>query len=539
MCPGKMDKSKIAGIVLLIAMAIVFIYWPVQHHEFLNFDDQVYVTDNMRVREGMTWDNVKWAFGNLAAGFWHPVTWLSLMLDSSLYQMHAGGFHWTNVFFHIGSSLLIFFTWIRMTGRIWLSGLLAALFAVHPLNVEPVAWIASRKDVLCGFWMALALWMYVRYAESHQLKRYGLFFLCFLLGMMSKPILATLPILLLLLDYWPLARFDTASDQKKQRVWLFLEKFPLVLCSLALLVVTFIAEHRFGAISNMDTISLPARISNAVVSYVIYIEKAIIPMNLAAYYPHPGTWPLWSSISAGLSIFIFSVLAIQKRRDYPYFFVGWFWYLITLVPVIGLIQLGTLARADRYAYISLIGLFMAGVWGGAAYMERMRFKRTVLLLFTLSMFLPLVVASRMQVSHWRNDFSLFQHAITVTENNYKAYHILGMVYHQAGDDEQAIKYINHSLRLKRNDRAHADLGVVYMGQKRFQDAEREFRESLKLKSDNVKAHNNLGAALASQGKFDEAILMFREAIRLAPDYKSARLNLKNATDSRALGGGSK
>ena len=521
-----MEKSKIAVAALILTAMILFVYWPVQYHEFLNFDDQVYVTGNLHVRGGMAWDNVQWAFGSLDAGFWHPLTWLSLMLDSSLYRVHAGGFHWTNVLFHIGSALLIFFTWLRMTGRIWQSGFLAALFAVHPLNVEPVAWIASRKDVLSGFFWALTLWMYVRYVESPHIKRYGLFLLCFLLGLMSKPILVTLPIVLLLLDYWPLVRFDAVGDQKKKQVRLVLEKVPLVLLALAVVVVTFTAEHRFGAISNTDIISLPARISNALVSYLIYIEKAVIPVNLAAYYPHPGTWPLWESIGAGMLILLLSVLAIRKRRTCPHFFVGWFWYLITLVPVIGFIQLGTLARADRYAYIPLIGLFMACVWSGAAYIKGMKHNRSVPLCLALAVLLPLVATSRVQLAHWRNDLSLFQHAIRVTENNYKAYHGLGMAYHQEGEDEQAIKYISHSLWLKRTDRAHIDLGVVYMGQKRFKDAEREFREGLKIKADNAKAHNNLGAALASQGKYEESIYHFQKALSLDPIYQNASENLE-------------
>jgi hypothetical protein len=398
------------------------------------------------------------------------------------------------------------------------------------LNVEPVAWIASRKDVLSGFFWMLTLWTYAHYAEAPDMGLYLLVWICFMLGLMSKPMLATLPVVMLLLDYWPLARFKVASNQKNW-VLLILEKLPLAVCALTVIIVTFIAEHRFGAISDMETISLPARISNALVSYLIYIEKTILPAKLAAYYPHPGAWWLLTSIGSGLLIILLTSIAIQKRKRCPYLFVGWFWYLITLVPVIGFIQLGTLARADRYAYIPLVGVFIAVAWGCTEYLEQMKHKQSILICFVLAIIPSLAVTSRLQVAHWQNGLNLFQHAIDVTENNYKAYHGLGMAYHQLGDDEQAIKNIRNSLSLKPDNRAHIDLGVVYMSKMRFKDAEREFTEGLKLKPDNAKAHNNLGASLASQGKYDEAIRQFEEALRLDPGYENARRNLKNAVDT--------
>lgn len=515
---------------------ILTVYWPVRHHEFLSFDDQVYVTDNARVRQGLTWDNVQWACGSLDAGFWHPLTWLSLMLDASLYRLHAGAFHWTNVLLHISSTLLLFSAWRRMTGVIWQSSLVALLFAIHPLNVEPVAWIASRKDVLSGFFWMLTLWTYARYAEAPGLGRYLAAWLCFMLGLMAKPILATLPVVMLLLDYWPLARHKVERKQKKW-LWLILEKIPLAVCALAVIVVTFIAEHRFGAVADMGTIAFSARISNALVSYLIYIEKTLLPMKLAAYYPHPGAWQLLTSVGAGLFIMALTSTVIRNRERYPYLLVGWLWYLIILVPVIGFIQLGTLARADRYAYIPLLGLFIAVVWGGAEYWERMKQGQSLVPCLAMAILLSLAVTSRQQVAHWQNSLTLFQHAINVTKNNYKAYHGLGMAYHQLGDDEQAIKNLRYSLSLKPDNRAHIDLGTVYMGKLRFKDAEREFVEGLKLNPRNAKAYNNLGAALASQGKYHEAIPQFEEALRLDPGYENAGKNLKNAADTIAATAG--
>jgi len=518
------------SISIILILLVLIVYWPVQHYEFLRIDDQVYVTDNDHVRSGLTWGNVQWAFTSLEAGFWQPITWLSLMLDASLYSMNAGGFHWTNVLLHIGSTFLLFITWRRMTGAAWQSGVVAALFAVHPLNVEPVAWIASRKDVLCGFWGIMALWSYAHYVEKPGIGKYLSVWMCFMLALMSKAMLATLPVAMILLDYWPLARFKTAINGRRRWVLLLLEKLPLALCSVAVIGVTFIAEHRIGAFSDLETISLPARVSNALVSYLIYIEKMILPVKLSIFYPHPGSWPLWTSIGAGLFIIVLASIAVQKRKEYPHYFVGWFWYLITLLPVIGFIQLGTLARADRYAYIPLIGLFIAITWGSTEYLARMKHRQSLLLCSGLAILLSFVVVSRLQVAHWKNDLLLFQHAVSVTENNYKAYHGLGMAYHQLGDGEKAIKNIRHSISLKADQRAHLDLGVVFMSKMKFKDAEGEFAAALKLDPDNPKVHNNLGAALASQGKYRESIGYFRKALSLDPRNRSAADNLRMVLD---------
>lgn len=525
-----MEKSRITAMSMILMLLILTVYWPVRHHEFLNIDDQVYVTDNTRVRSGLSRDNIEWAFTSLDAGFWHPLTWLSLMVDASLYGPQAGGFHGTNVLLHMGGTLLLFFAWRRLTGADWQSGLMALLFAVHPLNVEPVAWIASRKDVLSGFFWMLTLWTYALYAELPTVRRYLLVWACFMLGLMSKPMLATLPAVLLLLDYWPLARFKATGGRK---AWLgpILEKLPLAVCALAVIIVTFVAEHRSGAIAGLETISLPARIANALVSYLTYLAKTLLPLHLAVFYPHPGAGQILIGTGAGLFIILLTLIAIQNRRRFPYLFVGWLWYLVTLVPVIGFIQLGTLARADRYAYIPLVGIFIAAAGGGAELWGKLRLRHSLMLTAAIIILLSLAVTARLQVAHWQSDLTLFRHAVAVTDNNYKAYHGLGLAYHRLGNDEQAIRHMRRSLSLKPDNRAHIDLGVVYMGQQRFKDAEREFTESLKLKPDNAKAHNNLGSALASQGRAAEAIPQFAEALRLDPGYSRARFNLQQATEA--------
>lgn len=521
--------DRMAWIIMLTLSVLVFsIYWPVQYHDFLNFDDQIYVTDNVHVRSGLTWSTIKWAFGSLAAGFWHPLTWLSLMLDSSLYGLNAGGFHVTNVLLHFGSVLLIFWTWRRMTGAVWQSAFLAALFAVHPLNVEPVAWIASRKDVLCGFFWMMTILAYVRYVELPKARRYLQVFLCFLLCLMSKPMGVTLPVVLLLLDYWPLQRCKSLQNMKNIFRHLVGEKMPFLFCAVIIGVLTFVAEHHVGAIAKMETIPPLSRLAHTLVSYTIYIEKMIIPTHLAAYYPHPGTWPLWASMGSAVLILLLTGCAIQTRKRIPFFFVGWFWYLLTLLPVIGIIQLGTIARADRYTYLPLIGLFIVVSWS-CSYLEQGKHGKWLFFTFMTTILLTYSVTARIQVSHWQNSLTLFRHTAMVTSNNHKAYHALGMAYYARGDNEEAIRCIRQSLSIKAGDRAHNDLGVIYMNQKKYADAEKQFVEALRLNPTNARAWNNLGAALASQGKHQNSIPYFQEALRLDPDYEGARANLERAS----------
>lgn len=517
--PDNFQKYIPTFLSLLLVLGIVAVFWPVQNYEFLNYDDQIYVTGNLRVRSGLTWDNFLWAMRSLDAGFWQPLTWLSLMLDSSFYRMNAGGFHWTNVILHIGSTLLLFSVLYRMTGAAFRSFFVAALFAIHPLHVESVAWIAERKDVLGGFFWMLTMLVYVRYAEKPGISRYVWVLMCFISGLMAKPMLMTLPAVLLLLDYWPLGRFHAAVNRRKVYGLLIMEKIPLMICASIACLLTFIAEYKFDAISNLETIPLAARISNVLVTYIIYLEKMIFPANLAAYYPHPGAWPLGISLGAGLLIVVFSLIAFNKLGSKPYLFVGWFWYLITLVPVIGFIQLGSMARADRYTYLPLTGIFISVTWFFADIFSK---RKALLSSLAVVVAVVFIVCSSFQIQYWRNDFTLFQHAIAVTENNYKAYHGLGMAYYKLGNKSQAVEHIRHSLMLKNNDRAHNDLGFIYMGQGAVAEAEREFREAIRLRPNNANAHYNLGAALAVSGKYEEANQQFQEVLRLDPGNKDAQ-----------------
>jgi len=536
-----LKHRKILFSIFLITVTLL-VYWKVQYCEFLNYDDQVYVTDNAHVRSGLTKESVVWALTSAEAGFWHPLTWLSLMLDYEVFHLNPAGYHWTNLLFHIANTLLLFWVLQRMTGALWRSGFVAALFALHPLHVESVAWVAERKDVLSAFFWMATIGLYVRYVERPGAGRYLYVVVSFILGLMAKPMVVTLPFVLLLLDYWPLGRFpsaqlpradsfeEPAGVRKSSTLFqLVLEKIPLLCLAVSASILALVTQSSFGALSSLESFPFDSRIANAAVSYAGYIGMMIWPSGLSVFYPHPGYWPVWKIVLSGVILLAISLLALRASRRYPYVAVGWLWYLVTLLPVIGIIQLGSFAMADRFTYLSLIGLFIMITWGVSDFFANRKHKR-YLLLIPFSLILTILsLCTWIHLDYWKNDVSLFSRAMEATRYNHKALHVLGMAYHRQGNHDEAVKYLSLSICIKPDEsRAHNDLGVVYMGQQRFKDAEREFAAAVKLRPDNVKAINNLGVVLASQGKLEEAIGHFREAKRLAPEYESAKNNLMRA-----------
>jgi len=367
-----MSKSKPFFPILFLVVATLLVFWPVLNSEFINLDDGVYVTNNPNVQRGLTLENVKWAFTDTSAGFWHPLTWLSHMLDCQLFGLNPGAHHLTNLLFHLANTLLLFWVLKRMTGRPGASTFIAALFALHPLHVESVAWVSERKDVLSTFFWILTMGLYLRYVEQPGIHRYLLVLLSFTLGLMSKAMLVTLPFVLLLLDYWPLGRLLFKQDSKSsllpdpgmahyQRLSplrLVREKIPLLILSGTWCVLTFFAEKSLGAIGGLGTIPLGTRLANAISSYGLYLERTIWPRNLAVFYPYPDTIPLGQVIMGGFLLVGLSCIVIRYALSRPYLSVGWLWYLGTLVPVIGLVPVGSHVMADRYTYVPLIGLFI-------------------------------------------------------------------------------------------------------------------------------------------------------------------------------------
>jgi len=519
---------------LLLTLLILSVYGRVSQFGFVHYDDHVYVTDNLRVQSGLTVQNIWWALTSLDAGFWHPMTWLSLMLDYSLYGLNAGGYHWTNVILHILNTLLLLIVLERMTGAFWRSAFVAALFALHPLHVESVAWVAARKDVLSiSFWM-LAMLGYVHYVRRPGGWRYLWVVVLFTLGLMSKPMLVTLPFVLLLLDWWPLGRFGVMQPVpgggRFRSIgipgWLILEKVPLFALAVGVSVATVVAEQRTGALSPMTSFPLDVRVVNALVSYVLYIGKMFRPADLSVFYPHHGLWPAWAWTSSILLLGAVSVLSFRWLRKYPYFAVGWFWYLGTLIPVIGLVQVGSHGMADRYTYVPLIGLFIVIAWGGFDIFRRFRQDRLLPGGVAVVLLIILSIQSHIQIRYWENARTLFQHAIQVTKDNYLAHNNLGAALARQGKSIEAVHQYREAIRIMPEYvEAYFNMGAALADQEKYPEAVIAYRRVLGIRPDFAEAHNNLAIALATQGDLEGAIRHFKAALTIRSDYRDARNNL--------------
>ncbi len=522
---------------LILTLFIFLVYSQVSHFDFVHYDDHVYVTDNAAVKAGLTAQSIRWALTSLDAGFWHPLTWLSLMLDYDLHGLNAGGYHVTNVIFHIFNTLLLFIVLAQITGTLGRSFFVAALFALHPLHVESVAWIAARKDVLSTFFMILTLWGYSHYVQRPGVRRYLTMAILFVLGLMAKPMLVTMPFVLLLLDWWPLDRFktkQTITDSQQfwnrgNAGWLFLEKAPLLAIAIGVSVATVVAEGRAGALTPMVSYALDVRLANALVSYVLYIGKMICPVNLAVFYPHPGLWPVWAVASSVLLLGAISYLSIRRRRRYPWFAVGWFWYLGTLVPVIGLVQVGSHGMADRYTYIPLIGLFIVIAWGSMEVCKRLPGCVIGLRVMAVVVLTVFTAQSYIQTQYWENAVDLFSHAIGVTKGNYIAYNNLGAALAHRGNSVEAVNQYREALKIMpRYLEANFNMGAALAQQNKFTQAIDYYQRALAINPDFAEAHNNLAIVLAKQGQLEDAIVHFQRALIIRQDYQDARNNLRIA-----------
>jgi hypothetical protein len=532
----KTNQIKIL-ICMFLTLGTIFIYWQVQYHAFLFYDDQVYVTNNKYVRSGLNPESIYWAFTNTDFGFWHPLTWLSLMLDQTIYGFNAGGYHWTNVLFHIANTLLLFLVLYRMTSGLWRSSFVAALFAFHPLHVESVAWIAERKDVLSAFFWMLTMYTYVLYVECPGYKKYMIIIFAFVFGLMAKPMLVTLPFVLLLLDYWPLRRFQSddlkyknGSQRRPHPVFLLiLEKVPFFIIAVVMSVITFFAEKNFVSLSSTESFSLTIRVANAIVSFVAYIWKMIWPYHLAPIYPHPGMWPIWQVILSALFLVFLSIVIVRNWRNYPYLSMGWFWYLGTMLPVVGLVQVQAQAMADRYTYIPLIGLFIIVAWGVPELLKNWHYGKKIIILSSGTALSFLIICSWFQVSYWQNDMTLFEYTLNITNKNYKAHHGMGCALLAGGNIDTAVFHFQEALKINPEyAEVRNDLGNAYIRQGKYSDAAYQYRELLRVNPESAKTNNNLGVALALQEKYKDAITRFRRALQLNPNYKEARNNLKTA-----------
>jgi Flp pilus assembly protein TadD len=551
-----MSRPRIVGV--LLALVTLLVYLPVRHYAFVDYDDPDYVTDNPIVQAGLTWSGFQWAFTTGHASNWHPLTWLSHMVDCQLFGLNAGRHHLVNVLFHATNAVLLLLLLWRMTGAFWRSALIAALFAWHPLHVESVAWVAERKDVLSTFFGLLTLMAYVRYAQRRLKVDYLLALFFFACGLMAKPMLVTLPFVFLLLDYWPLRRvtgdgWQVTGDKKPvgqlstfnssafafgcgatapkrsedgQLSTLFLEKWPFFALAAASCVVTFVAQKRGEAVAPLEWCPLSSRIGNAAVAYVKYLFNSVYPVNLAVIYPLPKEIPLMQVVGAMLVLAVISGLIWRARRQRPYLVTGWLWYLGMLVPVIGLVQVGLQSMADRYTYLPLIGVFLGAVFGLGDLAVRLRLKSTLLVLVAVIVLAGCLFATVRQLQYWQDGETLFERALAVTKDNPIAQSSLGTALGEAGRLPEAMEHFREALRLKPGSAlAHNNLGNALLHTGQPQEAMEHFREALRLRPDDAEAHNNLGVALAQTGQPQEAMEHFREALRLKPDDAKTHYNL--------------
>ena len=588
----------------LLVLVTIALYWPATGHDFVNYDDPDYVTGNPHVQGGLNWEGVKWAFLNPVSSNWHPVTILSHMLDCQRYGLNPWGHHLTNVLLHALNALLVFALLQQLTGAAWRSLLVAAVFAVHPLRVESVAWVAERKDVLSGCFGLLSLLAYARYAgrpvignqrpvtsgrksgtpaprnglqttnyqsliTDRRLLFYLLSFLFLALGLLSKPMLVTWPFVMLLLDYWPLRRceYSASSSRRSTVLRLLTEKIPFVALAAAASFVTFAVQQRGGSVSAAQSLPLGERSANALMSYCRYLGKLFWPTDLAIFYPHPGHWPVAKVLLAGGLILGISVLLLAWRRRYPFLLVGWLWFLGTLIPVIGLVQVGAHSMADRYTYLQLIGVLVLAVWGADELSRRWPCLLSAGAVAGLTAIALCMAVTRQQLGHWLDSETLFRHAIEVTENNSLAHSNLGIALVTKGQTEAAIRQLQEAVRLQPDYAiAHNNLGIALVRNDQLDEAIHHLQEALRLapdypdarhnlavvvdekdqldatisqcqeairlKPDDAEAHNRLGIALGKKRQTDQAISQFQEALRLKPDYAEAQSNLACALGTK-------
>jgi len=519
-------------VVLFLILAVFLTFWPAASSDFVHYDDDLYVLDNPHVRSGLTWEGTTWAFTNSVAANWHPLTWISHMADVDLFGLDPGRHHLVNLVIHATNAVLCFLVFQAMTGSLWRSALVALLFAIHPLHVESVAWIAERKDLLCGFFWFLCMRLYLWYAGSGGIGRYLLLVLAFALGLMAKPMLVTLPFVLVLLDYWPLNRLVSGSASGKERFSLhslsrlLVEKIPLFALAAASSLIAFKTQASAGAVKIVEGLPLSLRIANALVSYVNYLSKTLWPSGLAVFYPHPGgdlAW--WKAAATAALLLAVSLGVLWKGREHGYLPVGWFWYVGTLVPVIGLVQIGNQALADRYTYLPLVGIFLLLTWGGAEILGGVG--RQAIVAGMIPLLVLLAAGAYRQTLHWKNTETLFTHAVSVTEGNYVAHYTLGRVDTMNGKWQEAIEHYTRALAFKPD---HADannnLGALYFQLGMLGRAEQYFRSAVAANPRMAEAYNNLGLVIANQGAREEAVHFFLEALRVDPSFEEARRNLE-------------
>jgi len=504
------DRQRL--IIYLVLTVVTFaVFWQVNQYDFINFDDPVYITENLHVQSGITLEGFRWAFSTKYFGLWNPLVWLSFMFDYQLFGLNSGGYHLTNLILHILSTLLLFWLFNRMTGAIWKSAFVAGLFALHPLHVESVAWIAERKDVLSAFFWMLTLCLYVYYTEKPVIRRYLLVLFSFVCALMSKPMVITLPVIMILLDYWPLERFQSNKDNLI--LWQLKEKIPFFILSAVIAVITLYAPN-----NNSSPIPFPfsSRLANVPVSFVTYLEKIFWPHDMAVFYPFPTQIPLWQVIGASLLIIIISVAVIIAVKRLPYLSVGWLWYVITLLPVIKIVQVGYDAMADRYTYLPSIGIAFMLAWGIPSLIKSEETRKKILFPAGIAALLALAVLTWHQCGYWKNSATLFSHSLQVTKNNYLAHSNLAIALAKEGKIKEAIYHYNKAISIRPDGIFYNNLGKVYADLGQYQQALNYYNEAIRRRPYYAMAYYNRGSVCSILGRYQLAIDNYNQAIRLNP-----------------------
>ena len=536
---------RMLPVFLLLTLVTAGVYGQVWNFGFINYDDPLYVTDNALVRKGFTWEGIRWAFTAVAAANWHPLTWLSHMLDVSLFSLDPGFHHLVNLLFHLLNTSLLFLVLKTATGACWRSAFVAALFALHPLHVESVAWIAERKDVLSTFFGLLAIGAYCRYTQRPGWRKFLPVAIFFSLGLMAKPMLVTLPLVLLLMDFWPLGRLKPSlpkassapaptgerkkSKKKKQQppttasvksagtgsphLAIVTEKIPLILLSALSSLITLYAQQQGGAVSAVDAYPLGTRIANALASYFLYLVKMVWPANLAVYYPFVKDVPVWQALAGALLLIAVTFAAVRTARRFPYLLFGWLWYLITLLPVIGIVKVGEAAMADRYTYIALIGPFVAVSWGVYELAARWTRGKEAMAAAGLMVVTALAAATFVQAGTWKNSATLFRHALTVTENNFMAHTNLAVALIDEARLDEALPHLETATKIRPDfPNARFNLGVIRMRQGKDDEAMGHFKAALHIDPGFARASHYAGLLHLQRGESAEAVLCFQRAL---------------------------
>jgi protein O-mannosyl-transferase len=527
MAGASLTRLTFVAIALAVLVGLTgAVYAPVANHEFVSFDDYEFIVENPHVAAGLTAGSVRWSFAHAYDAAGGPLTWLSHMLDAELFGMAPGLHHLQSVLLHAVNTVLVLVVLWQMTGSIWRSAFVAALFAVHPMHVESVAWVSERKDVLAATFWLLTMWAYVGYVRRPNGLRYALVASALTMGLLAKPMVATLPLVLLLLDVWPLERATlTWSDRRRWRT-IVIEKIPLLALSIGVLAWTLVAQRGIGAVVALEVLPLPMRLSNASMSTVAYVQKLLWPTGLAVFYPYPREMSIWWPLGCVGLLVAASLFVSRHASRRPYLLIGWFWYLVTLTPVIGLVQVGSHAMADRFTYLPAIGLFLIAAWEGPELFARFFGSDRIVPLAGVAIVIALTIAARTQVGYWRTSETLWGRALAVTDGNYRAHAGMAEVRSRQDRIDEAIAHYAEAVRLAPDEAEwHVNLGLLLSQNGEIARAAESFDRAVHLRPQDAESFNNLGAMLARLSRTSEAIAAYTRALELRPTYPLARRNL--------------